>query len=113
MAQTGAIFGTKCYTSTAEAVDAYYSQTAPAFTAGEPAHLLEVLNNAGQWMIYRWTIAQGVRTLDYASPAPLPTFPTCDPAEKFMDGQAAGWGIATAMVAVAALMLVRRGARSG
>ena len=113
MAQTGAIFSGRCYMSPAEAVDAYYSQTAPAFTSGEPSYLLEVLNDAGHWMIYRWSISNGVRTLDYTTAAPVPSFPSCDPSEKFLDGQTLGWGIASAMVAVAALMLVRRGARSG
>jgi len=114
MAMTGAMLGTKCLNTPAEAVDAYYSAALPSLTSGSTSYLSEFVKEAGLWKVKHWTISStGATTLRYTQDAPVPTFPVCDPTEKFFDGMAMGWGIAAAMIAVSAVMLARRGARSG
>lgn len=114
MPMTGAVLGSKCYNTPAEAVDAFYSGAAPVLTSGSTSYLTEFVKESGLWKVKQWTISStGVTTLRYTQNAPVPTFPACDPSEKFFDGVTIGWGIATAMILVSALMLARRGARSG
>jgi len=113
MAYTGAIVGAKCYNTSAEAVDAFYSASAPVLSSGSTSYLTEFVKESGAWKLKQWTITASSTTLRYSRDAPIPTFPACDPTEKFFDGMTLGWGIAAAMIAVSALMLARRGARSG
>lgn len=114
MAMTGAMLGTKCHNTPAEAVDAFYSAASPSLVSGSTSYLTEFVKESGAWKVKQWTISStGVTTLRYTQNAPIPTFPACDPTEKFFDGMAMGWGIAAAMIAVSAVMLARRGARGG
>ena len=39
------------------------------------------------------------------------SFPVCDPAESFLDGVSVGWGFGAALIAVACLRLMAKGAR--
>jgi hypothetical protein len=37
------------------------------------------------------------------------TFPECNTAEAYLDGMLVGWGIASAMILIAALKIMRKG----
>jgi hypothetical protein len=114
VAATGAFYGEHCYASQSEAVDAHYSQSAPAQTPGATSYLQEFVNVSGAWVIRQFEITSaGAMSLRYETMAPIPVFPACDSAEKFLDGVTVGWGIASAMICVSALMLMKRGARGG
>lgn len=114
MAMTGAILGVKCYPSNAEALDAYYSGIAPAQTPGTTTYVLEYVKTGAVWQQKSYSISStGVWTTRSTTNAPVITFPTCDPSISFFDGMALGWGIVSAMIAVAALMFIKRGARGG
>lgn len=114
MANTGAIYGVKCYPSQAEALDAYYSQVAPAATPGTTSYVLEYVKTGTVWQQKSYSISStGVWTTRSTTNAPVITFPACDPSASFFDGMAIGWGVAVAMVAVGAMMMMKKGARGG
>lgn len=115
MALTGAIHGQKCYPSQGEALDAYYSQLAPAQTPGATSYVLEYVKSAGGvWQLKSYSVSStGVWTTRSTTNAPVVTFPACDPSQSFVDGVTVGWGIATAMILVSAMVLLKRGARGG
>ena len=114
MALTGAIYGQKCYPSNGEALDAYYSQVAPAQTAGTTTYVLEYVKNAGVWQQKSYSISStGVWTTRSTTNAPVITFPVCDPSQSFMDGITIGWGIAAAMVMASAIVFMKRASRAG
>lgn len=114
MALTGAISGDRCYSSPVEAVDAYYSGMAPAQTPGSTTYVLEYVKTGAVWYAKQYSVSStGVWTTRSTTAAPVPTFPACDPSEKFLDGVTMGWGVASAMVMVAAVMVARRGIRGG
>jgi hypothetical protein len=108
----GAQFQSKCFSTNAVAVDAYYSAALPSYTAGATSYLSEFVNVGGVWKIDRKSISStGVITNLTQSNAPIPTFPSCDEAAPFVDGVTVGWGIATVIVAAWAAAQVRRVAR--
>ncbi|MFY9327489.1 MAG: hypothetical protein WAO76_05640 [Georgfuchsia sp.] len=111
MAATGAFLDGRCYASPDEAVDAYYSGSAPALTSGSTSYLTEFFKESGVWRAKSWSIASnGNATLRYNVVAPIPTFQACDPAEAFLDGVSVGWGIAAAIVIAACILQMKRGA---
>lgn len=114
MARTGAIHGNHCFQSQSEAVDSYYSMVAPSQTPGSPSYVMQFSKAGAVWYQNSFSVSSGgAWTTLSSSIAPVPTFPACDPSENFLDGVTIGWGIASAMILVSALMLARRGARSG
>jgi hypothetical protein len=115
MALTGATFGDTCYESQAVARDAYYSSVASAVVPGATGYVIQFEKTVGGvWQQKSYSIASnGAWTLRSTTNAPVITFPTCDPSEPFFDGMAIGWGVVLAMVSVAAVMMMRRGARGG
>lgn len=105
-------------TDTALSTDSYYSQIMPIFsTAGGGTEIYKVFANAnGSWTLDEYTISStGAVTLNFKSPLPIPSLASCtyDPStsntERFMDGNALGWGVALAMVAAWAIHAMRRG----
>lgn len=108
----GAILEDQCFASQGAALDAYYSGMAPVFSAGTTSYLSVFEKDAGVWREKSWSIdSAGVHTLRYNVAAQVPTFPECDPAEKFLDGVVIGWGIAAAMVAAACYKMMERAAK--
>lgn len=111
MALTGALVRDQCLPSQAEALDAFYSATVPAYTAGTTSYMGEFVKVAGVWKIQRYSISStGTVTTLTASNAPVITFPACDPTINFMDGVAIGWGIAAAIVVAFTFKLMQRAA---
>lgn len=109
MAMTGAIFGENCYPSNAEALDAYYSQVAPAQTPGTTSYVNEFVKVSGVWQVKQYSVSStGVWTTRSTTAAPVVTFPACDPSGSFMDGITVGWGVAAAMVLASSLVLIKR-----
>lgn len=114
MALTGAIYGQKCYPTPSEAVDAYYSNLAPAQTPGETSYVLEYVKTGTVWNLKSYSVSStGVWTTRSTTAAPVPTFQSCDPAAPFLDGVVLGWGVSAALVAAAAITFMRRAARHG
>lgn len=114
MALTGAIYGDKCYPSQAEALDAYYSQVAPAQAPGSTSYVNEFVKSGSVWQLKQYSISStGTWTTLGTTNAPVVTFPACDPVEKFNDGVAIGWGIAGAMILAYTVTFIARGARGG
>lgn len=108
----GALFENRCYTSNAEAADAFFSGSAPAFTAGSTSYLSWYEKVSGVWQIKRQSIAANGNISSLTSSiATVPFFPVCDPTEGLKDGLAVGWLVASAMILAAALLSLKRGAR--
>lgn len=108
----GALYGNRCHASPADAIDAYYGGVPPQITTGSTGYATAFEKIAGEWHSVGYSIdAAGLWSQRYSTLAPVPAFPVCDPAEGFKDGLIVGWGIASALIAVAALMLSKRGAR--
>ena len=100
----GSLVGSYCYASSAEALDGYYSASEPVHTAGSTSYLSYYEKISGVWSILRQSIeTDGTVTNLTTVVAPIPTFPTCDPASNFLDGMTLGWGIASAMIAAYAV----------
>lgn len=114
MAQTGAILGSRCYSSQAEALDVLYSGIAPALSAGATGYVLDYAKISGVWHQRSHSVTEGgAWVLRSMSPVPTADLPACDPLEKFFDGLLLGWGLATVLVAVAAVTFIKRGVRGG
>lgn len=112
MAQTGAILGTRCYPSQAEALDVLYSGIAPALSAGSTGYVFDYAKISGVWHQRSHSVTEGgVWVLRSMSPVPTADLPACDPLEKFSDGMILGWGLSAALVAVAAINFLRRSSR--
>jgi len=109
MALTGALLGSKCFSTQSDALDSYYSVVAPAQTPGSTSYVNEFQKIAGVWNIRGFSVSStGVWTTLYTTAAPVPTFPACDPTVDFFDGVSLGWGVAAALVAVAAFKLMQK-----
>jgi hypothetical protein len=114
MAMDGGILGGRCYPSQVDTLDAYYSAMSAAQTPGSTSYVNEFVKESGVWKIKGYSVdTSGVWTLRYATNAPVPVFTACDPAQSFTDGVTVGWGIATALVVVSAVTLMKRAARAG
>lgn len=103
-----------CYASSEEASAAYWSAQPVAVTSGTTSYLTEYVwsaaTNVAQIKGYSISSAGG-QTLRYTITAPPVTFSGCDTSEGYLDGMALGWGVATAMILVYAVVLAKRGAR--
>lgn len=109
MAATGAYWNGLCYSSQDVAKDAYFGS---ASVAHSPTAVTQYVKTAGVWELKVWAYESSSWVLK--SSASVGTgfdFPACDPTEGFFDGIAIGWGIAAAMIAVAALKLMQRAAQ--
>lgn len=96
----GVRFEGRCYASSAEAVDAFYTSASPSYTAGSTSYLSQYVKVGDVWKIQRYSISStGTVSTLAQSNAPIPTFPACDTIEQFADGQVIGWGVALAMIA--------------
>lgn len=105
----GALLNGKCFSTSSEAVDAYFSSAPPSYTAGGTSYLAEYVKSGAIWQIRRYQIASnGTTTTLNTVTAPLPTFPLCDPTESFFDGVDVGWGVAAAIIVAASIRLMRR-----
>lgn len=114
MAQTGAILGTRCYPSQAEALDVLYSGIAPALSAGSTGYVFDYAKISGVWHQRSHAVTEsGSWVLRSVSPVPTVDFPPCDPLEQFADGLLLGWGLSAVLVAVAAVTFLKKGARGG
>lgn len=114
MSQTGAILGSRCYPSQAEALDVLYSGIAPALTAGATSYVIDYAKLGGVWHQRSHAVTEsGAWVLRSSSAVPVADLPACDPTEKFTDGLLLGWGLATALVAVAAVTFLKKGVRGG
>ena len=80
----------------AASIDAYYSNTHPVQTAGNPAYISTFSKTSSGWV--QNTYENG--TLIASVAAPTPTFSDCDTTQTFFDGMQLGWAVAGAMVLV-------------
>lgn len=104
----GAYFGGRCYSSQSEASDAYFGGLPLAISNGASFRFEK---QGITWVVQRYTLeSNGAWTYSGQSLAPVTLFPSCDPAEPFLDGVAIGWGIAAAMVMAAIYKNMRRAA---
>lgn len=90
----------------------------PSFSVGnQGSEIYKVFANVnGTWTLDEYTISNtGTVTLMFKSPLPIPSLASCtydastSNTERFMDGNALGWGVALAMVAAWAIHAMRRG----
>lgn len=103
-------FNSTCYTTNAEAADAYFLSASPAFTSGSTSYLSWFEKVSNVWQIKRQSIAaNGTVSNLNASTATVPAFPTCTQSQNFLDGVTLGWGVAAAMIAAFAVKFLARG----
>lgn len=115
----GFVVGTTCYAAEGEAHAAYFGNL-PGSAVPSGTSVFETdyvpASSVGRTSPSGWTRA----TTEYPAAGgaalgvvyedmPVPGLPACDPVEGFSDGLAVGWGIAAALVLVAAIRLLQRG----
>lgn len=103
---------------TAVSTHVFFSQNLPTtihFSNTTQIYKLFAYAN-GVWSLEEYNIAStGALTLNFRATLPTPALAPCtyDPSttntERFMDGNALGWGVALAMVAAWAIHAMRRG----
>ena len=110
----GALFNGTCYNSLNEATHAYWTSVPASITAGANSFLIHVRYEptTEKWMTYHYGKANpGLWTYQGNGQLPTLSLPECDPAESFLDGVTVGWGVGSVLIAVAALMMMKRAAR--
>lgn len=109
----GALFQNVCYSTSADAADAFFLAKGVSYTAGATSYQSWFeKNTSGVWQIKRQSISSsGAITNLTTSNATVPTFPTCDPTETFFDGLSVGWGIALVMAIAWSWHQMKRQAR--
>ena len=101
-----------CYQSQEAAVDAYYGSTPPSVQPGSAVYYSITVKKPQGWALDTYRVySGGTSVLQTSSLLPVPVFDSCDPSESFNDGMAVGWGVASAMIAVGALMMIKRATR--
>ncbi len=117
----GYVVGSRCYSAQSEAHDAYFGSMGGvvSFTASNQYETTFVpAASVGRSAPSGWSrqtveyTAAGVPTgvVNYVDLASV-GFPSCTPAEPFTDGVAVGWGFGAALIMVAALKMMSKGAR--
>lgn len=110
--------GAVCYSTSAQAVDAYYSGQPTATLISSTDVVQSVYQKdigSSTWFLEKITYtSNGTRTLNWYYAHPLSeTFGSCtlpnSPFENFTDGSVLGWGIAAAMVLAWGVSLIRKG----
>lgn len=106
----GARVGELCYGDQSQALDAYYLVVPPTVTAGSTSYLGWFEKVAGAW-VYRVKTVSSSSVSVSEVPAPVVTFPDCNPLEPFTDGMQLGWLVAGLMVSAWGWLHIRRAAR--
>lgn len=101
----GAAFNRICYASNEDAADAFFLSAVPAVTSGPTAYVSWFHKSGSQWLFSTQAFPGSLTS----SAAVVPVFPSCDPAEAFLDGHLVGWGVATAIIAAWLIKNLRRG----
>lgn len=115
--------GKECYSTEAQAADAFYSAQPMSVTSVATTPIKTVVHFVTKDPTYGWinaylvadpsgggTIASGTSSI-----LPSKAFPTCtyqpemSATDKFLDGNTLGWGVALAMVGAWAIHAMRRG----
>lgn len=110
MAITNSLVGNVCYPTVSSATDAFFSSLPVSIiTSSASTFRLLHLKVGSQWkqnkVVYNST---GLETQIYTVDITAPTFPPCDPTQSYFDGMQIGWGIVAAMIAVYAVILIRK-----
>lgn len=106
---TGGFWNGVCHSSQSAALDAYYSQQ-PLVISNGAAFRFE--KQGITWIMQRYSLeSNGSMLYSGQSVAPTTIFPTCDPAEPFLDGMTIGWGIGAAMVFAACVAWLKKAAK--
>lgn len=93
----------------AASADLYFSSKPGSVVSGLTTYEMIYTKPSTVWNIKSVTYSSsGVATNRFEVPAVVPTFPTCDTADTFIDGVTIGWGIAAAMVAAWLALQLRR-----
>lgn len=105
----GFLFNQACFSTNAEAADAFFLSQGPFLTSGSTSYLSWFEKSGATWQVKRQSIStNGTVTVLASSTATVPTFPACTQSQTFMDGMALGWGVAAAMVAAYAVKFIGR-----
>jgi len=108
----GALIGTVCHSSQADAANAFFTDGGVFFTSGAVSYQSWFELVGSVWTLKRQSIAPDGTVTNLASvAATIPSFPGCDPVEPFNDGMLVGWGIATVMVMAWGFSKIRQQAR--
>lgn len=106
----GYLFAGFCYSSIADASDAYYSAQGVAMTAGSPMYLGWYSKEVDGWKSVSQGInSAGVVVFSSSAPVTVPAFAECDQLSALGDGVALGWAVVGAMALAWGIMQMRRG----
>lgn len=114
----GYLVGTSCFIDLPSAHDAWFS-TLPPSSFSQGSYLYESIylpdsvvgrSSPSGWsrQTTEYPLSGGSSTSVTFYDLPSPAFPSCDPAQNFIDGLTVGWGVASALVAVAAIKMMQR-----
>lgn len=97
----GALVGTKCFDTAADAADAYFSQTPPVILTG--GYFWQFVKTASGWQLNYYKASANGQTLTTSTKVIMPAFPNCDPAQSFNDGALIGSSLGAAIVVIASI----------
>lgn len=109
---TGFLAAGRCFASSADATDVYFSSFPPGVTSNATSYWTYFEKAAGVWKVksYSWS-STGVATLRFTVNAPTPTLAACEVDAAFFDGMTIGWGVVAAMVIAWGFRTMREQAR--
>lgn len=100
----------RCYETSSEATDAFFSSVAPSVSASPPVQVV-FTKSSGDWFFQTYSMGT-TASLQSSTPAVAPSFPSCSSLDQFLDGVALGWGVAGAMILAWAVSFLRRPLRA-
>lgn len=111
--------GGRCHVSLASAKDAFFAPVPPDVVyvpPSSPSVLAKTYTTffefkVGDWYLTQTVTSGGAPTVVYSTLASVPGFPSCDPAEAFLDGQLLGWGVVLLMVVAWGYKEIRKQAK--
>lgn len=110
MALTNTLVNNVCYSSVASATDAYFSlMPVSVVTSSTDTYKVDYRKSGADWLQYKQVVnSSGSPSPVYSFVVGAPTFPQCDATQPFFDGMQMGWGIVAGMIAVYAVILIRK-----
>lgn len=104
----GALHGGTCFDTQAQAADAFYTSAPPqSYLINSSDYMRTFVYEATGWKTKFYVLSGGQWQLQLTANAPVVTFPSCDPLEKFKDSMQLAWLVGACLLVGFAVKHIR------